>query len=457
METQVRWKVSDDTFQQQVDMLKEMVAIPSVSNPNSNYYSKETLKTMATYLQVGLEELNFNVEQISANGSDPYVVAERIYDPLNSYVTLYAHYDVQPVDESKWNTNPFEVVQQGQRLYGRGVSDDKGGIAAIIGALKCIDNNGAKPKFNIRILFEGEEEYGSQNMKYFLQQNAEKVSGAALVVMDSGNKSVNTGTICSATRGYLDVCLKVSTLLKPVHSGSGCIAPDPAAALANIIADVTRNPSEIPGFTQGAKELSDDERAFVRSCSTTVDDYNLEHGIIVANALRGNPEDTIDERIMELPTISVPYMNAGSKSSGSVIQESAECKFNIRLLAGQDPKKIQDVFISYLEHLSQVYNVHAEIEEDLGDFGWRANLEGEYTKKYLECLAENFDQVAAQPTGGTLPLLHEFNHYIEGMELIAPGVMDPDTNAHSFNESQSLPVLRKATDSLVAFLQGDIE
>ena len=47
---------------------------------------------------------------------------------------IYAHMDVVPA-EGEWDTDPFGAVQKNGRVYGRGVSDCKGSVAALVAAL----------------------------------------------------------------------------------------------------------------------------------------------------------------------------------------------------------------------------------------------------------------------------------------------------------------------------------
>ena len=69
-------------------------------------------------------------------------------DPENAPTLLfYCHYDVQPVDPlDLWDTEPFEPTRIGDRLYGRGMSDDKGNIGARLAAVRAfIDERGGVP------------------------------------------------------------------------------------------------------------------------------------------------------------------------------------------------------------------------------------------------------------------------------------------------------------------------
>jgi acetylornithine deacetylase/succinyl-diaminopimelate desuccinylase-like protein len=83
-------------------------------------------------------------------------------------VLLYAHYDVQPPgDESAWKTPPFEPTERDGAVYGRGVADDKSNVIAHVGALRAFDG---RPPVGIKIVIEGQEEYGSALDTYPLKR-----------------------------------------------------------------------------------------------------------------------------------------------------------------------------------------------------------------------------------------------------------------------------------------------
>jgi len=70
----------------------------------------------------------------------------------------------------------------------------------------------------------------------------------------------------------------------------------------------------------------------------------------------------------------------------------------------------------------------------------------------LSGLKDSYGKIAVMPTGGALPLITDFEEFFPEIESIIAGVEDPDTSAHSHNESQDIGVLRKTTDALIAFL-----
>lgn len=446
------FRISDVQFNQAIEQLGRYVAIPSVSNPASPDYSMDRLTAAADFAHERLERLGFTVTRHQIEDSPPFLIGEKVHDITQNIFLLYAHYDVQPVEREKWSSDPFTMVEKNGRLYGRGASDDKAGIMAILTAIQtCQSLKIALP--NIKVLFEGEEEYGSPHLSALLKKEAARLSANALIVLDGGNKNTNTGTITSFTRGIGMFDIEVSALKKPVHSGGGCLAPDPCQALAGLIHSLGQ-PEKIPGFMKGAQQLTDKEREILRKTTLSTEEYSKDSGLLPGVELRGDPKHSIYERIHSVPSLSVVNMTAGQKNGGNSIQDIARCSINVRTLAGQDPDQVIASVIQHIKSQPRPYNVQVEAKQtEEGSWAWQGNLTGEFTTAYLEAMGMHFQETATMPSGGALPLLKEFKDQFPRMEMIVPGVEDPDTNAHSFDESQDLGVFRKVIDSLVAFLE----
>ena len=78
---------------------------------------------------------------------------------------FYTHYDVMPAEPLElWESDPFKPEKRGNRLYGRGMSDDKGNIAARLAAIKAFLDIENKLPTNLKFFIEGEEEIGSRNL-----------------------------------------------------------------------------------------------------------------------------------------------------------------------------------------------------------------------------------------------------------------------------------------------------
>jgi acetylornithine deacetylase/succinyl-diaminopimelate desuccinylase-like protein len=100
-----------------------------------------------------------SVDTLSLPGIAPIVMGEIPAPEGAPTVLLYARYNVEPAgDERLWNTPPFEPTEREGAIHGRGVADDKAYLIGHIGALRAFEG---RPPVGIRIVFEGQEEYGS--------------------------------------------------------------------------------------------------------------------------------------------------------------------------------------------------------------------------------------------------------------------------------------------------------
>ena len=153
-------------------------------------------------------------------------------------VLLYSHYDVQPAgDESLWRTPPFEPTEIDGMIYGRGVADDKSNLISHIGALRALQDVGdGQPPVTLKIVFEGQEEWGSPFDAY-PAEHPELFACDAMIIADMGNIEPGVPTFTTALRGTADVYVSLRTLAEPKHSGEyGGPAPDALIAMMRALA-----------------------------------------------------------------------------------------------------------------------------------------------------------------------------------------------------------------------------
>lgn len=136
----------------------------------------------AKYLTSILERMGASVKMVSlVEDRSPVVLARFGSDPLKPTVTFYGHYDVVPATEIAWKSDPFAMVSVNGFLYGRGVTDNKGPIMAMIFALKELMELG-RLDFNAVLLIEGEEEAKSEGFREAVMQNLHWFRGTSLVL-----------------------------------------------------------------------------------------------------------------------------------------------------------------------------------------------------------------------------------------------------------------------------------
>src|SRR5580658_7468982 len=114
------------------------------------------------YLQDVLARAGFTVHRMTfaEPGTAPI---ENLYARIGTEkpnLVFAGHTDVVPPgDEAAWQYAPFAGEIAGDRLYGRGAVDMKGGIACFVAAaMDYLAANGGKPKGSISLLITGDEE-----------------------------------------------------------------------------------------------------------------------------------------------------------------------------------------------------------------------------------------------------------------------------------------------------------
>src|SRR5215208_8416698 len=152
--------------------LSRLVAQPSVGAQNLG------LKECAELVGEMLKARGFEV-QIRKTAGAPVVFGER-KGRSDKTLLIYNHYDVQPPEPLElWDTPPFKPALRDGKLYGRGVSDDKGHIVSRLFAIdSLLDADGELP-CNVKFIIEGEEETASINLFEFIKQNKDLLKADA--------------------------------------------------------------------------------------------------------------------------------------------------------------------------------------------------------------------------------------------------------------------------------------
>jgi succinyl-diaminopimelate desuccinylase len=114
-----------------VEICRELLRIKSVNPPGDE-------SPAADYVAGLLKKMDMEVEIISHSPTRASVLA-RLRGSRQSPGILYnGHLDTVPVGAEKWNHDPFAGVVAEGKIWGRGAADMKGGLAALLGAVKAI-------------------------------------------------------------------------------------------------------------------------------------------------------------------------------------------------------------------------------------------------------------------------------------------------------------------------------
>ncbi|WP_270171174.1 acetylornithine deacetylase [Paenibacillus sp. SYP-B4298] len=131
----------DERSRELIALLAELIGFPTVSPPARNTHEAQQ------FVQAQLEAIGFEAELWEVFPGDPNVTAVKRGTDSDGYCSLLlnGHIDVAEVgDTAQWARDPFKLELADGRLYGRGTADMKGGMAALLFALKLLHEDGVE-------------------------------------------------------------------------------------------------------------------------------------------------------------------------------------------------------------------------------------------------------------------------------------------------------------------------
>lgn len=131
----------------------------------------------ALFLQALLERAGIAseiVEKVPGRGN---LIARIKGNGKKKPILLMGHIDVVGVEREKWTVDPFAGVIQGDYLYGRGASDDKGMTLVCLEVLKLVKESGVALDRDVIFLAEaGEESSTSVGMNFVVEEHWDKIA-----------------------------------------------------------------------------------------------------------------------------------------------------------------------------------------------------------------------------------------------------------------------------------------
>ena len=427
----------DQVFESQLDFLRELVAIESVSSDPTKVgeMQKGARFVAEAFKSLGMDTKICDAPKPDGEPGAPAVIAKKHADGAAPTVLLYAHYDVQPPgDGAGWDSPPFQAEVRGERIYGRGTSDDGAGVAVHYGVLDAF--KGDLP-VNTTVFIEGEEEVGSPSFSAFLEQYKEDLEADVIIVADSSNWTEDVPAITSSLRGVATIDVTVKVLEQAVHSGMfGGPVLDAITVAARLITTLHDDAGDVAVKGLGGNPTSEVEweESLFRADAGTVEGLELAGTADLA------------ARLWTMPAISVIGIDAPTVAeSANAIVPKCTFRLSLRTVPGTDTGAAAAALV---DHLEQNVPFGAELEVKIQEEGpsYIADLESTEAKLLREVLTEAYGvQAVAVGLGGSIPFISDFERVFPDAAILVTGVEDPQTKAHSNNESQSLPTLKNAT------------
>jgi acetylornithine deacetylase/succinyl-diaminopimelate desuccinylase-like protein len=455
----------------------ELLALPNLADDAPN------IARNAAALKAMLERRGVVVRVLTLEGAPPVVVGDLAAPGATRTIAFYAHYDGQPVDEAQWRSAPWtpvmrdaggkdvdwagaETVDPEWRLYARSAGDDKAPIVAMMAALDALREAKVRPRFNLRFVFEGEEEAGSPHLAQFIEKYPDALRPDAWIICDGPMHQSRRAQLAFGARGVLTLELTVYGPVKALHDGHyGNWVPNPIVLLAHLLTSMRDEKGRIliAGFYDEVVPPTKSELDAVAAMPPVEDALRKEFQI----AATENNGALLNERIM-LPALNVSGIQSGGvgEKASNTLQTSARAAIDFRLVPAQTPASVRARVERHLA--SRGYTIvrdepdaatraaHARIVKVLWGSGYppaRTSLDLPLSREIATLMTAAGHEPLRLPTmGGSLPI-HLFQERDHTPAIVLP-IANHDNNQHAANENLRLQNLWDAVDLFGALFAG---
>jgi len=447
----------------------------------------EAVTRVAERLVQEFEARGARMEMLQLPGVPPVVSGSIDVPGATRTLGVYVHYDGQPPTGPDWVHDPFEPVLYSAgmdsggepidwpapgsaidpewRIYARSASDDKAPLPALLAALDALRERGIALTSNIRFLFEGEEEMGSQHLQQYLEGWPDRFDVDLWLFCDGPVHQSGNPQVVFGVRGMTGMELTVYGPSRPLHSGHyGNWAPVPGQMLAELIATMKDAEGNVvvEGFYDSVVPLGRDEQEALDRLPVYDDQLRSELGI---GWTEGGGR-TLSERLM-LPSLTVRGLRSGDVGAAArnVIPDRAMASLGVRLVKGNDPEAMLELVERHIE--AQGYHIVREepdmetrtryprivrVERSGGYPAARSDMGLPLVESVIGAVdaATDREVLLVPALGGSLPL-YLFTEVLGTPAVILP-IANHDNNQHGSNENIRLANLWYGIDMYASLL-----
>jgi acetylornithine deacetylase/succinyl-diaminopimelate desuccinylase-like protein len=470
----------DSNIERAVALYREFLALPN------DALRPDDIEALVAWMETAFATRGFHTQRIPTAGN-PALFAERSRDSASPTVLVYLQADGQPVDPSAWaQANPFipvlksedeqgnwrqipwESIDEGLdpdwRVFARSASDSKGPMTQFMMAVELLDELGAAPSYNLKVIIDTEEELGSPNLAPAIREHRDLLASDLLLIFDGPPHASNRPTVTFGARGIMTATLVAYGPKVAQHSGHyGNFVPNPAFDLARILASL-KTPEgvvTIPGFYDGVS-LSKDDRAILSRVPD--DEEAILAGMGLARAESVAP--TLQEAI-QYPSLNIRGMSAAwvREQARTIIPPDATAELDIRLVKESDPERLVALLREHVESLGYTvldqlptaedrlkYDRIVSLTYDVNYGAFRSDMDspaGRMARAGLESLYGE-EPILIRTMGGSIPIAPIIDAL--GVPAAIVPTVNIDNNQHSPNENLRLGNFLEGIVMLMAVL-----
>ncbi len=462
-DTTVRW-VDEQYASSILPALCEYIRIPNKSplfDPDwqAHGHMERAVALCANWAQRNLPE-GATLEVVRLGRRTPVIVIEVPARGATDAgtVLLYGHLDKQP-EMSGWREGlgPWSPVLEGDKLYGRGASDDGYALFASLTAIRALAREGL-PHARCIVLIEACEESGSYDLPAYIDHLAPRIGALSLVVcLDSGCANYEQLWSTTSLRGVLTGTLEVSLLREGVHSGDGTGVIAASERVLRILLD--RLEDSQSGHIRLAalhavipeERMRQAERAAAALGDEVYSKFPLQPGV---EPVSRDPVELILNRTWRAGLAITGAEGWPSlRDAGNVLRPVTKLKLSIRIPPRIDATAALAAMKGALE-ADPPYGAHVRFEDGSANAGWDAPALAPWLERALdEASQRHFGKPALyMGEGGTIPFMAMLGEKFPAAQFCITGVLGPGSNAHGPNEFLHVPTTKRVTSCVAEVL-----
>ncbi len=429
--------------------LQTLIRQPSVSAKN------EGIEECAKLVQKLLKKSGIKSEILRLKKGVAPIVYGEIKSKQNPSKTLmfYNHYDVQPAEPfDLWDDTPFSGRRKGNKIFGRGATDDKGELITRIKAVDAYLKSTGDVPCNIKFVIEGEEETGSAHIEDYLKKYKKKFSSDGVIWEFGYVDAKNRPIIGLGMKGLLFVELSVNESIRDAHSSLAVLIKNPAWRLIEAVKTLRDSEGkilikdwykEVTPLSKKDLELIKnepfDEKTFKKEFGVTSFVGNKK-GIEAKKALVGNATCNIAGFVSG-------YTGDGAKT---VLPGKALVKIDFRLIPKMDPKK---QVARLKKHLKSKGFADIGIKVYHGEAAARTNSSEPFVSQVKNAADKSYGKsILNVSNAGTGPM-YPFVDILKA-PCISIGSTYMFSRIHSPNEFARIDLLKKTTKCICFIMEN---
>ena len=439
----------DSNLNNLISDLQTLIRQPSVSAKN------EGIEECAKLVKKLLKKSGLKSEILRLKKGVAPIVYGEIKSKQNPTKTLmfYNHYDVQPAEPfDLWDDPPFSGTRKGNKIFGRGATDDKGELITRIKAVEAYLKTTGDVPCNIKFVIEGEEETGSAHIEEYLKKYKKKFSCDGVIWEFGYVDAKNRPIIGLGMKGLLFVELSIKESIIDAHSSLAVLIKNPAWRLIEAIQTLRDSNGKIliKDWYKEVTPFSKKDLELIRKEPFDENVFKKEFGI---KSFVGDKKGMDAKKAMVGgATCNIAGFVSGYTGDGAktVLPGEALVKIDFRLIPKMEPKK---QVMRLKKHLKSKGFDDVKIRVFHGEAAARTNSSEPFVTHVKEAADKSFGKsILNVSNAGTGPM-YPFIDILKA-PCISIGSTYMFSRIHSPNEFARVDLLKKTTKCICLIMEN---